>query len=352
MPRDEPAWWYGARQQIIARCLEPVGRLYGAIAVARYQDATPYRSKLPVICVGNFTAGGSGKTPLAIHIAERLKAMGEKPVFLTRGYGGSSKSPLWVNPLIHSARETGDEPLLLVRSAPTMVARDREAGAQAIEALGDEASAIIMDDGLQNPSLAKDLSLVVIDAQRGIGNGRVIPAGPLRAPFAFQSGLCDAIILNGSSTADAQTTEFGRTVLSTLNGPILRAGIEPAEDTSWLRGLNVMAFAGIGNPQRFFDLIQSLGAANIERTVFRDHQELTDSDAQRLLAKANATGATLVTTEKDWVRLPSRIGTLADLKKASRALAVRAVLNEADEDRLDGLLRNTLSAHRAKGSAV
>jgi tetraacyldisaccharide 4'-kinase len=350
--RDEPVWWYGERQQIIARCLEPLGQLYGAIAVARYQDATPYRSNLPVICVGNFTAGGSGKTPLAIHIAERLKAMGERPVFLTRGYGGSSKGPVLVDPLNHGARDIGDEPLLLARAAPTMVARDREAGAQAIEALGNEASAIIMDDGLQNPSLTKDLSLVVVDAKRGIGNGRMIPAGPLRAPFAFQSGLCDAIVLNCSATAIAQTADFERTVLSTLDCPILRASIEPAEDTSWLRGTSVVAFAGIGNPQRFFDLVQWLGATVVERVVFRDHEELTDDDAQRLLAKARATNATLITTEKDWVRLQSQSVPVAELKTVSRALAIHTVLDAEDEDRLDGLLRSALSAHRAKGSAA
>jgi tetraacyldisaccharide 4'-kinase len=209
-----------------------------------------------------------------------------------------------------------------------------------------------MDDGLQNPSLTKDLSLVVVDAKRGIGNGRMIPAGPLRAPFAFQSGLCDAIVLNCSATAIAQTADFERTVLSTLDCPILRASIEPAEDTSWLRGTSVVAFAGIGNPQRFFDLVQWLGATVVERVVFRDHEELTDDDAQRLLAKARATNATLITTEKDWVRLQSQSVPVAELKTVSRALAIHTVLDAEDEDRLDGLLRSALSAHRAKGSAA
>jgi tetraacyldisaccharide 4'-kinase len=347
VPRDEPAWWYGTGQQAVALCLEPIARVYGAVAVARFKRATAYRSKLPVICIGNFTAGGTGKTPLAIHIAGRLKALGERPVFLTRGYGGNAKGPLWVESARHSAVETGDEPLLLVRSAPTMVARDRKAGALAIEAHSDLASVIIMDDGLQNPSLAKDLSIAVVDAKRGLGNGRVIPAGPLRAPLTFQVGLCDAIVMNGSEHAgapDAQSARVEDTLNGVFAGPMLRARVAPDGDTAFMRDARLLAYAGIGNPQRFFDLLA--GSKSLDCVTFRDHQALSEGDARSLLVKAQSAGATLITTEKDWVRLPAVSGPLAELKNKSRVLAVRTVLDEANEATLDQLLEGALATHR------
>ena len=341
MVRDEPAWWYGAGQQSVARALQPLAHLYGAVALARYRNAQPYRSKRPVICVGNFTAGGTGKTPLALYIAERLKAMGERPVFLTRGYGGSLKGPVWVDGARHTASDIGDEPLLLVRAAPVVVARDRKAGAQEIEARGRDASVIIMDDGLQNPSLIKDLAIAVVDAARGIGNGRVIPAGPLRAPLEFQMALCDAIVLNGAGRASPIEDRLQQT----FTGPLLRARVEPAQDTAWLDGARLIAFAGIGHPQRFFDL---LGPRVHECVVFRDHQMLNEGDACALLAKAKSVGATLITTEKDWVRLTAVTGPLAELKKQTRAFAVRSVLDVESRDRLDQLLNTVLVVHGAK----
>ena len=353
MLSDEPAWWYGVGQQAVARSLEPVARVYGAVAVARFKRATPFRSKLPVICVGNFTAGGTGKTPLAIHIAERLKVLGERPVFLTRGYGGSTKGPQWVDSARHSAVETGDEPLLLAQVAPTMVARDRKAGAIAIETQGDLASVTIMDDGLQNPALAKDLAFAVVDAKRGLGNGRVIPAGPLRAPLAFQLGLCDAIVMNGSdctSAFDAQSSLAEDKLRAVFTRPILRARVAPAGDTAWLRDARLLAFAGIGNPQRFFDLLA--GAKSLDSVTFADHQALSQDDARGLLAKAQTAGATLITTEKDWVRLPATSGPLAELKKASRVLAVRTVVDEQSVRVLDQLLTSTLASHRGNASTL
>ena len=353
VPREEPVWWYGETRQITARALEPLARLYGAIAVSRFTDTLPYRSKLPVICIGNFTAGGTGKTPFAISIAERLKAMGERPVFLTRGYGGSAKGPLWVDGQRHTARETGDEPLLLVRTAPTLIARNRRAGAAYIETHGDKASVIVMDDGLQNPSLAKDLTLVVVDAKRGLGNERVIPAGPLRAPLDFQLRLANVIVLNDSATAVQRFAAFEQRLRRAYQGPIIQASLEPARDAEWLKGAEVSAYAGIANPQRFFDFLQWLGASVSARTVFRDHQQLTEADARRLLAGAEASGLLLVTTEKDWARLPaSGTGALAALKAKSRVLAVRSAVEPQDEPKLEALLRNALAQHRAGRSGL
>ena len=258
------------------------------------------------------------------------------------GFGGRSKGPLWVDSRHHTAIETGDEPLLLVRAAPTLVARNRKVGAQEIEAHGGPASVIIMDDGMQNPSLVKDLSIAIVDARRGLGNGRVIPAGPLRAPFGFQIGLCDAIAVNGAADNEVLHANLRRA----FSGPILRARVEPDGDTAWLRGARIVAFAGIGNPQRFFD--ELAGADVIDQVVFRDHQALSADDACHLLGKAEAAGAMLVTTQKDWVRLSAADGPLADLKRQSRVLTVRFVLEPGSKPVLDQLLRGVLKAHRAK----
>src|SRR3990172_10587814 len=183
MRREAPFWWY-RNKGAVAALLAPLGQLYGRIAEARARGAAPYRSRLPVICIGNFTAGGAGKTPTAIAVAELLKGLGMRPAFLTRGYGGKSRGPVVVAKG-QTAAAVGDEPLLLAEHAPTMVAADRVLGAKAIETTDAsvvDASVIVMDDGFQNPHLAKDLSLIVVDSEVGIGNGLVMPAGPLRAP--------------------------------------------------------------------------------------------------------------------------------------------------------------------------
>ncbi len=193
MRLEAPFWWY-RRTGALASALAPLGRLYGRLAEARAARVEPYRSRLPVICIGNFTAGGGGKTPTAIAVASLLAELGARPAFLTRGYGGSSAGPILVKKG-QSAEEVGDEPLLLAEAAPTVVSADRPAGAAAIEAT--EADIIVMDDGFQNPSLAKDLSLVVVDAAAGIGNGLIIPAGPLRAPLEAQLARADALVVIG-----------------------------------------------------------------------------------------------------------------------------------------------------------
>ena len=352
MPRDEPAWWYGERQQAVARALEPAAAIYGAVAASQYRRTKPYRSNLAVMCVGNFTAGGTGKTPTAITIVERLKSLGETPVVLTRGYGGSLPGPVWVDANSHSAAEVGDEPLLLTKAARVMVARDRRAGAAAIEASGIPASVIVMDDGLQNPALFKDLSLAIVDAERGLGNSRVIPAGPLRAPLSFQLPLCNAIVMMQNSAGIASRAATAERVVQKFSGPVLNARLDVIGDTSWLPGNCVVAFAGIGNPQRFFAMLQTLGASLVESVTFRDHQMLTPADALDLLAKAKAARATLVTTEKDWVRLPASAGPLGDLKRQARVLPVQTVFESESSARLDEVLKSALARFRQRVSAV
>ncbi len=263
MRLDEPGWWYGSgrREELVARLLAPLGELYGSVLQSRFEGHGPYASRLPVICIGNFTAGGTGKTPLALFVMNYLTSLGESPVCLTRGYGGSVAGPAWVARGASTAREVGDEPLLLARAGPTLVARDRKAGARLIEEEQAPASVIVMDDGMQNPELKKDLVLAVVDGSRGLGNGRVIPAGPLRAPLEFQAGLVDCVVVNGAGGehAYAEGSVIDRLKRS-FPGPVLAAEVAPVGDVEWLKAAPVVAYAGIGSPDRFFQLLADLGA--------------------------------------------------------------------------------------------
>jgi tetraacyldisaccharide 4'-kinase len=346
---DEPAWWYGSDGGLAARCLQPLAVAWGAIAARRYQREAPYRSRLPVICIGNFTAGGTGKTPLAMCVAAELARLGRRPAFLTRGFGGRLAGPHWVDAAVDNAVDVGDEPLLLARAWPALVARDRRAGARVIEANEKAADVIIMDDGLQNPQLAKDLVLAVVDGRRGFGNGRVIPAGPLRAPLDFQLRLTDAVIVNmpAGATAASAAADWLR---QNFPGPVLSAFVELREPVPWLDGATVVAFAGIGAPQRFFDLLGRLGA-NVARSVaFADHHVYSAGEAEHLLGLAQKHSALLVTTEKDWVRIDGSGGTPAALKAASRPLPVSMALDERDRGRLTALLGMALKAGNAPTS--
>lgn len=345
MPPAEPGWWYGAPADLRARLLGPLATIYGAISV-RHIGKHGYRSSLPVICVGNFTAGGTGKTPLSIEIARRLAGQGASPIFLTRGYGGRESGPHWVSATVDDARRVGDEPLLLAREAPTLVSRDRARGARSIEASGIDASVIVMDDGMQNPSLEKDLRLAVVDGGRGLGNGLVIPAGPLRAPLAYQLERTDAIVVNepahlGQMAGDGIASWLRRR----FEGPVMRVRVVPAGDTGWLMGLRVVAFAGIGVPARFFDLVRSLGGEVVAERPLRDHHFPSEQEARTLIALARQTGAELVTTEKDRARLAvagNSSTALADLHRSARTLGIGLSFEDGDSERLNGLLRAVL----------
>lgn len=353
MPLEEPSWWYGNRtNDWRANALEPVARLYAWAVQRRFKNAEPFRSDLPVICVGNFTAGGTGKTPMSLLLAELLTQLGERPAFLTRGYAGRIAGPEWVDPHRHSAIDVGDEPLLLASAAPTMICRDRPAGARAILTREPRPTVIIMDDGLQNPSLEKDLRIAIVDGIRGIGNGRVIPAGPLRAPLQFQYAMTDAVIVNGSQPPDSDDDRQSNSgVLGRLRhrflGPVLVAEPEPAGDISWLTDTPVIAFAGIANPQRFFSLLERLGATVLAKVVYRDHHTFTDSEAEELLARATASGAQLVTTEKDLVRMKSAGNSaIVRLRQTTRPLPIRLRFEEKDLSRMTALLQAAIAGRK------
>ncbi len=303
----------------------------GGVAASRMAKAEAYRSRLPVICIGNFTAGGGGKTPTAIAVATLLKAIGRKPAFLTRGYGGAAKGLVQVSEG-QSAAEVGDEPLLLASVAPTVVSADRVAGAKAIEAT--DADVIVMDDGFQNPSLAKDLALIVVDAASGLGNGRVIPAGPLRAPLDVQIARADALaVIGDGKRADALIAAF-----EAAGKPVLRAKIAPNCDARWLGVLPVIGFAGIARPAKFFGTLKSNGARLIASHAYRDHHRFTEKEAKRLLEEAGDKTAMLVTTEKDWARLPDEDedSALTELKHRSRPFPI--VVTFDDETAAKNLL--------------
>jgi len=341
---DEPAWWYpeGARRPLAGRILAPLGMLYGAIVKRRLQKPPSLVSPLPVICVGNFTLGGSGKTPLVREIVRRVRAAGRSPVVLTRGYGGRIVGPHAVRPGVDRGADVGDEPLLLASDAPVVVARDRAAGAAFTSAQHGAEAVIVMDDGMQNPTLAKTLTLAVVDARRRLGNGEVFPAGPLRAPYEFQKRLADAVIVVGHGTSEADERwldAFRRDIAK----PVLLARVAPVGETSWVAGRAVVAFAGIANPARFFALLQSLGADVVSTHAWGDHRLPAEAAARALLAEASALGAQLATTEKDLARLAGASGALGELRSAARALPIKMTLDAPDSVILDDLIGRALS---------
>ncbi len=264
----EPAFWWREAGPA-ARMLAPLSAVYGAIAAARLRPRGE-KAGAPVVCIGNLTVGGAGKTPTALTVARMLAAAGERPVFLTRGYGGTSAGPLRVDPQHHSAREVGDEPLLLARVAPTIVARSRVEGASGAVISG--ASVIVMDDGFQNPSLAKDAAVLVVDARRGIGNARVIPAGPLRAPLAAQLARAHALVVVGAGPNAASVVADARA----RSIPVFRADLQPdAGFLAALGGGRVLAFAGIGDPDKFFATLAGAGVEVAATRSFPDHHRYT-----------------------------------------------------------------------------
>lgn len=353
MRLDEPSWWYEpeASHRWIVRALLPAARAYAGAVERRLRAAEPYHARIPVICVGNFTAGGTGKTPLARLVAEEVTRLGVKPVFLTRGYGGRVRGPKWLDEGTDTAATVGDESLLLARTAPVMIARDRALGARTVEISAPEVGAIVMDDGLQNPHLKKDLTLAVVDAARGFGNGHVLPAGPLRADLDVQLGLVDAIIVNGVTSNPKVDSQVFESLRRRFAGPVLAARTEPIAPVDWMRGLRVLAYAGIGNPNRFFSLLESLDAEVADRVRFADHHNLTEREARSLLAAAEAGRMTLVTTEKDLVRLAGLSGARAELASRSRTLAIRIAFGQRDDERFTGLLKDAISAARGNGKA-
>ncbi|MBN9247487.1 MAG: tetraacyldisaccharide 4'-kinase [Hyphomicrobium sp.] len=339
MPASEPSWWYGPDGGWRTSLLSPVGALVGGIASRRIENAKPYRSSLPVICAGNFTAGGSGKTPLALFLAKLVAEEGREPWFLSRGYGGKLEGPVRVIPTRQTARDVGDEPLLLARSAPAVVSRDRRKGAEAIEALASKQAVIIMDDGLQNPALAKDLVIALVDQRRGFGNGLVIPAGPLRAPLDIQGKLAHLIVLTGQGPADPALLQ---TLKAISTAPVITAETRADEDAARFRNRKVIAFAGIANPERFFTTLGSLGADIVARKAFADHHMFSEAEARDLLGLAERAGASLVTTEKDLARLAGTTGVRATLRERAETIAIRTAIEDGDLEILRRLVRGAI----------
>lgn len=288
-----PAFWQ--ENGLAAKLLAPASCLMAEAARLRWRGVEPQAAGLPVICVGNLVSGGAGKTPVALDLLSKLRASGRKAFALTRGYGGREKGPLLVDPSTQDWRDVGDEALLLARVAPTVVARDRPEGAAF--ARGQGADILVMDDGFQNPSLRKDLTLLVVDGGYGLGNGRVLPAGPLReAPGDAFARASAVVILGEDATGLRHRLPAGL--------PLLQADLAPPADAPSVSGRRLIAFAGIGRPRKFFDSLRSAGAELAASVSFPDHYPYRESDIALILRKARELDAKAITTEKDWVRLP------------------------------------------------
>ena len=325
-----PEFW--SHEGFLPRLLSPLAALVvgGSRMVRLFK--VPHRTSVPVICIGNATVGGAGKTPTVLTVVEHLTRTGERPHILTRGYGGRERGPIRVDPMRHDAAAVGDEPLLLARSAPTWVGGNRRATSAAAEAAG--ATCLVMDDGFQNPSLNKDLSFLVVDAGFGFGNGRVMPAGPLREPPGVALGRADAVVLVGDGDRGDDHP------LARWPGPVLRAKLVAAREAAdRLRGHRVAAFAGIARPQKLVETLHAIGCEVTVTHFFPDHHPYRAEEVMAIVAAATAAEAVPVTTEKDAVRLP------ANARRMVEVLPVSLVVENMPL--LDRLLRTGLARGRA-----
>lgn len=328
-----PAFWAGRGPA--AWALAPVGAVVGVVDAAKRLVTCPARFGVPVICVGNVTVGGTGKTPTVIALVERLIARGETPVVLTRGHGGRVRGPHLVDTTRDDAAGVGDEPLLIARHAPVVVDADRARGAAHALRLG--ASVLVMDDGMQNRGLAKDLVLSLVDGASGIGNGFVVPAGPLRGFLAVQARDVDAVVLVGDGDA-------GLDAARAQNRPIIRARLAPAPAALAFRGLPVFAFCGIGKPAKFRRTLDEIGARVVGFRAFPDHHPFTVAEVDALVAEGVRSGGSIVTTEKDHVRLLASPHGRAQLAGLAQPIGVATVFG--DEAAIDGLIGTALARFR------
>ena len=316
-----PFWWIQGDWRGYA--LWPFGLIYGAISGRRMTGIVPPEVDLPVICVGNFTVGGSGKTPTVIALARRATEMGRKPAILTRGYGGSHHGPHLVDIDHDDARSVGDEAMLLARHVPVMISVDRITGAKALEAQGFDI--IFMDDGFQSNRIAIDFALAVIDAGRGIGNGFVLPAGPVRVPMKVQLKATDALLVMGQGDgADAVVRSAARAAK-----PIVTAKLK-ASNVNAIAGKRLLAFAGIGDPGRFYNMLGALGGDVVRTRDFPDHYMFRDDDLIGLMAEAEDNGLLLVTTEKDAMRLNGHSPQQVEMRQRMTILPVEAIIQQSE----------------------
>jgi len=311
-----PAFWYRPRG-FAAQLLRPAAALYHTGSKLRHIRAKPYKAAVPMLCVGNITAGGAGKTPVALALAQRLQEQGAKPAFVTRGYGGHERGPLRVDLSSHKAQDVGDEALLLARQAPVFIARRR---VDAVKLAETQATHIILDDGLQNPTLQPDISFLVIDGASGFGNGLTLPAGPLREPLSAALDRVQAVIVIGEGIPPE---------LRKIHQPIIRAYISP--DTFKLpKQTSFIAFTGIGRPEKFFASCRTAGLALAACESYADHHFFTPAELKHLRDLAARHQARLLTTEKDFVRLPK------DVQAITHVLPI--TLNFEDTAQIDRLL--------------
>jgi tetraacyldisaccharide 4'-kinase len=322
---QQPDFWHRPGG-LVPALLWPFSLAYGAASYLRERTVSPWRAPVPVICVGNITVGGAGKTPTALALAKILQADGLSVAFQTRGYGGTLRGPLAVDPARHDARQVGDEPLLLAAQAPTWLARDRKDGARL--AIADGADVVVMDDGLQNPTVEKSLCIVVIDGSYGFGNGRVLPAGPLREALARGLARADAFVLIGRD-------EHGLAAMLAPHAPVLAARLVPDAAARALAGRKVHAFAGIGRPSKFFATLKELDAICVGTQAFSDHHPYSGDDARRQVELARQAGAVAVTTAKDFVRLPA--------EARDQVIPVNVDLAFDDPVSVTAMLRNVLA---------
>lgn len=333
----EPAFWQRPQSRK-SRLLQPLATLYGAIA-ARRLGRSGLRAGVPVVCVGNYHLGGAGKTPTVLALSRILRELGETPVVLSRGYGGTRRGPVVVDPSVHTAAEVGDEPVMLAAHVPVVVARRRRDGVA--PARSRHASVILMDDGFQSPALKKDAALIVVDSVRGIGNGCVFPAGPLRAPLPAQLARTDALILIGEGHAGRELAA----AVAASGKPVLAAAFRPDPAVvARLQGHRVLAFAGIGDPERFFATLRASRIEVAQEQAFPDHHPFSAREIERLVARAKRESLTLVTTEKDLVRLngEARLSSFVQL-----IVPFPVTLHFAEAARVRALLCHRLRKSRA-----